>query len=113
MEFQFANGTLFLPPIHFTLITIIVILLLVKWSKQLETRRFTIFFYFLLSTTITPFYSYSTGDDLFRLWFPLGFILVFAYLISNKRYHPNKMKASLLGLCIAIYRMILEYTVYF
>ena len=113
MEFQFGNGTLFLPPIHITLITIIVIFLLVKWSKQLETRRFTIFFYFLISTSITQLYSYSYDDFVFRLWFPLGFILVFTYLILNKGHHPNKMKASLLGLCIAIYRMILEYTVYF
>ena len=55
MEFKFGNGAIVLPPLHITIIAIIIIFLLVRWSKQLETRRFTIFFYFLISTYIAPF----------------------------------------------------------
>lgn len=113
MKFQLENGILFLPPIHITLIAIIVIFLLVKWSKQLETRRLTVFFYFLISTIITPLISYSTGDVFFRLWFPIGFIVVFTYLYRNERDHLSKRKASFLGLFIAIYQMFLKYMEYF
>jgi hypothetical protein len=40
----------------------------------------------------------------------LGFIVVFLYLFRSSRNHPSKMKASILGLCIAIYQMILQYS---
>lgn len=41
MELELADGiTLVLPPILITIIGIIVIILLVKWSKEVETRRF-------------------------------------------------------------------------
>nr|WP_077212200.1 hypothetical protein [Bacillus dakarensis] len=109
MEFKFGNGAFLLPPIHITIIAIIVIFLLVRWSKQLETRRFTIFLYFLLSTYITPIYSHSTNEGVFQLWIPLGFIVVFFYLFRSERNHPSKMKASILGLCIALYKLILQY----
>ncbi|MBU7594425.1 hypothetical protein [Metabacillus halosaccharovorans] len=109
MEFKIGNGAIVLPPLHITIIAIIIIILLVKWSKQLETRRFTVFFYFLISTYIAPFYSQSTKEGIFQLWIPLGFIVVFLYLFRSKRKHPSKIKASILGLCIAIYQLILIY----
>ncbi|MEK4074891.1 hypothetical protein MHI01_13350 [Paenibacillus sp. FSL M7-0656] len=109
MEFKFGNAALLLPPLHITIIAIIIIFILVRWSKQLETRRFTVFFYFLISTFITPIYSQSTTNGVFELWIPAGFILVFFYLIRSERYHPSKMKASILGFSIALYQLILQY----
>ncbi|CAH0309278.1 hypothetical protein SRABI96_04917 [Peribacillus sp. Bi96] len=109
MEFKFGNGAIVLPPLHITIIAIIIIFFLVRWSKQLETRRFTIFFYFLISTYIAPIFSRSTKEGVFQLWIPLGFILVFFYLFCSKRNHPSKMKACILGLCIALYQLILQY----
>ncbi|MBG9453904.1 hypothetical protein ABE61_07345 [Lysinibacillus sphaericus] len=109
MEFKLGNGAIMLPPLHITIIAIIIIFFLVRWSKQLETRRFTIFFYFLISTYITPIYSRSTKEGDFQLWFPLGFIFVFFYLFRSERNHPSKIKASILGLCIALYQLILQY----
>ena len=78
-----------------TVIAILIIFLLVRWSKQLETRRFTVFFYFLISTYIAPIYSYSTEEKTFALWLPLGFIAVLFYLFLNKINHPSKIKASI------------------
>ncbi|MEI2358742.1 hypothetical protein [Mesobacillus zeae] len=109
MEFKFGNGAIVLPPLHITIIAIIIIIFLVRWSKQLETRRFTVFFYFLISTYIAPIFSRSTKEGVFQLWIPLGFIVVFFYLFRSKRNHPSKMKASILGLCIALYQLILQY----
>ncbi|MFJ5625664.1 hypothetical protein ACIQD3_23990 [Peribacillus loiseleuriae] len=109
MEFKFGNVAIMLPPLHITIIAIIIIFFLVRWSKQLETRRFTIFFYFLISTYIAPIFSQSTKEGVFQLWIPLGFIVVFFYLFRSKRNHPSKMKASILGLSIAIYQLILQY----
>ncbi|MCR8852616.1 MULTISPECIES: hypothetical protein [Lysinibacillus] len=109
MEFKFGGGSIFLPPLHITIIAIIVIFLLVKWSKQLETRRFSIYFYFLISTYIAPIFSRSTKDGIFQLWIPLGFIVVFFYLFRSEKNHPAKMKASILGLSIALYNLILQY----
>ena len=109
MEFKLGAGAIVLPPLHITIISIIIIFFLVRWSKQLETRRYTVFFYFLISTYITPIYSLSTKNDVFQLWIPLGFIIVFFYLFRNERSHPSKMKASILGLFIAIYNIILQY----
>ena len=109
MEFKFGNGAIVLPSLHITIIAIIIIIFLVRWSKQLETRRFTVFFYFLISTYIAPIYSQSSKEGVFQLWIPLGFIIVFFYLFRSKRNHPSKMKASILGLCIALYQLILQY----
>ncbi|MFD0616978.1 hypothetical protein ACFQZR_05840 [Paenibacillus sp. GCM10027629] len=109
MEFKFGDAAIVLPPLHITIIAIIIIFFLVRWSKQLETRRFTVFFYFLISTFITPIFSRSTTDGVFQLWIPLGFIVVFFYLFRSKRNHPSKMKASILGLSIALYQLILQY----
>nr|WP_138420829.1 hypothetical protein [Aquibacillus sediminis] len=100
--FRFGDFAIVLPPLHITIIAIIIIFLLVRWSKQLETRRSTVFFYFLISCYISPIFSRE-------LWIPLGFIMVFFYLFLSKRNHPSKMKASILGLCIAIYQLILQY----
>ena len=86
-----------------------MIYFLVKWSKELETRRFTIFFYFLISTTITPLFSSSNEDGMFTLWFPLGFFILLIYLFTNKRMYRAKLKASLLGLAVAIYKIIAKY----
>ncbi|MBC5638155.1 hypothetical protein H8S33_15270 [Ornithinibacillus sp. BX22] len=109
MEFDFGFVTIMLPPLHITLIIILMIFLLVRWSKNLETRRITVFYYFLISIIIYPIFSYGTREGMFQLWVPLGFIVVFLYMLLYKKYHPSKMKASLLGLCIAIYLMVLEY----
>ncbi|MED3575031.1 hypothetical protein ACTHO0_14170 [Cytobacillus praedii] len=109
MEFNIGDGAIVLPPLYITIIGIIIIIFLVRWSKQLEIRRFTVFFYFLISTYIAPIFSHSTKEGVFQLWIPLGFIAVLIYLFSSKRNHPSKIKASILGLCIAIYRLILLY----
>lgn len=110
MEFEFGNAAIILPPLHITIMAIIIIFFLVRWSKQLETRRFTIFFYFLISTNIAPFYSHTTEQGSFELWIPLGSIVIFLYLFHSKgRNHPSKIKASILGLSIALYQLILQY----
>ncbi|RDW14957.1 hypothetical protein [Oceanobacillus chungangensis] len=109
MEFKFGDFAIVLPPLHITIIAIIIIFFLVRWSKRLETRRFTVFFYFLISTYITPIFSSSTEEGVFELWIPLGFVVVFLYLFLSKRNHPSKMKASLLGLSIALFQLILQY----
>ena len=110
MEFKFGDVTIVLPPLHITIIAITIIFFLVRWSKQLETRRFTVFFYFLISAyIITPIFTFHTKDGVFQLWIPLGFIIVFFYLFRSKRNHPSKMKASILGFSIALYQLILQY----
>ncbi|NOV01197.1 hypothetical protein [Paenibacillus planticolens] len=109
MEFKFGDAAIVLPPLHITIIAIIIIFFLIRWSKQLETRRFTVFFYFLISTFITPIFSRGTTDGVFQLWIPLGFIVVFFYLFRSKRNHTSKMKASILGFSIALYQLILQY----
>ncbi|MFC4401761.1 hypothetical protein [Gracilibacillus xinjiangensis] len=57
MEFKMGNVAIVLPPLHVTIIAIIIIIFLVRWSKQLETGRFKIFFYFLISAYVAPIYS--------------------------------------------------------
>lgn len=109
MEFKFGDFAILLPPLKITIIAIFIIFLLVRWSKQLEKRRITVFFYFLISTYVGPILNLSTKDGVFKLWLPLGFIVVFFYLFRSKRNHPSKIKASILGLCIAIYQLILQY----
>ncbi|RCW63888.1 hypothetical protein [Saliterribacillus persicus] len=110
MEFNIGNGvSIVLPPLPITIISIVIIILLVRWSKELETRRFTIFFYFLISTYIAPIYSQSTEKGVFELWLPIGFILILIYMYGNKKYHPSKIKASVLGFCLALYQLILKY----
>lgn len=109
MEFKLGNGAIVIPPLPILITAFIIILLLVRWSKQLETRRFTVFFYFLISTYIAPIFSFNTKEGVFELWLPLGFLVVFFYLFYSKRNHKSKMKASILGLCIALYQLILQY----
>nr|WP_041055469.1 hypothetical protein [Jeotgalibacillus campisalis] len=110
MEFNIGDAiTIFLPSLHITIMAIIIIFLLVRWSKQVETGRFKIFFYFLISTYVAPVVNLSTEDGVFKLWIPLGFTIVFIYLIRSKRNHPSKIKASILGLCISIYQLVLQY----
>ncbi|WP_454191065.1 hypothetical protein [Paenibacillus sp. Marseille-Q7038] len=109
MEFKLGDASILIPPLHITLIAILIIFVLVRWSKQLETRRFTVFFYFLICASITPIFSRGTRDGVFELWIPLGFLVVIFYLFRSKRNHPSKMKASILGLSIAIYQLILQY----
>lgn len=108
MEFDIGNGTLLLPELHITIAAIVIIYLLVKWSKELETRRFTVFIYFLVSAYIIPIFSYYSTDSEFELWLPVGFILVFFYLRRPDKYHFAKMKASLLGLGVALYQIIMH-----
>lgn len=110
MDFDIGNGmTLHLPSLPITIIVIIIIILLVRWSKQLATRRFTVYFYFLISIYIAPLYTQITEKGVFQLWVPLGFIVVSIYLYGSKRFHQSKVKASLLGLCVAVYQIILNY----
>lgn len=87
-----------------------ILYLLYRWSKELENRSFTVFIYFLFSTYIGPLFSTSTDDGDFTLWFPMGFAMVLIYLYASKRQHPAKIKASALGLCVAIVKMIQAYT---
>lgn len=112
MEFNIGNGAIVLPPLHIFIMAIIIIFLLVMWSKQLETRRFTIFLYFLSSTYIAPIYTQSTEEAIFQIWVPLGFIAILFYLFLSKRYHHAKMKASILGFTVAMYLLFLEYNVW-
>lgn len=110
MEFKIGDFvTIVLPPLHITIPSIIIIICLIRWSKQLETRRFTVFFYFLVSTFIVPLLYINIKEVFFELWVPLGFIVVLLYMFRMKRYHPAKMKASILGFCIVIYQLILQY----
>ncbi|MBD3109614.1 hypothetical protein IEO70_14800 [Bacillus sp. AGMB 02131] len=105
MEIQTGSGMLLLPSIPIMIGIAIIIILLVRWSKQLETRRYNIFFHFLISTITTPVFSASREDGVFQLWLPLGFIIVCLHLFRGKSYHPAKLKASLLGLSIALYKL--------
>ncbi|PYZ94772.1 hypothetical protein CR194_04385 [Salipaludibacillus keqinensis] len=109
MEFEFGNFGIFLPPLHITMALIVMIFFLVRWSKQLETGGYKVFFYFLISTYAAPMASWNTEEGLFELWIPIGFIAVFSYLLLGKSYHPSKMKASILGFCLAIYQIISHY----
>ncbi|TYS89911.1 hypothetical protein FZC88_10000 [Rossellomorea aquimaris] len=109
MEFKFSDFSIVLPPFHITIIALIIIYLLIRWSKQLETRRYTVFIYFLISTNVGPIFSLGRKEGVFELWVPLGFIVVFIYLLFSKGNHPSKMKASILGLCVALYQLILHY----
>lgn len=112
MEFKIGDGVLVLPALHIWIMTIIIMIFLVKWSKQLETRRFTVFLYFLSSTYIAPIYSHSTEEGIFQLWVPLGFIAILFYLFLSKRYHRAKMKASIVGFCVAMYLLFQQYNVW-
>ncbi|WP_312027090.1 hypothetical protein [Paenibacillus illinoisensis] len=96
MELRYGNVAILLPPVYITIIGIIIIFLLVRWGKQLETRRFTVFFYFWISTSIAPIYSHGTTEVVFQLSLPIGFLLILLYLSSSKRYHPfkNESKSS-------------------
>ncbi|MBP3951854.1 hypothetical protein [Bacillus suaedae] len=109
MEFKLGDFAIVLPPLPITVAIIIIIYLLVRWGKELETGRHKLLFYFLISAFVTPIYSHSTQEGVFELWVPLGFIIIFFYLARGKSNHPAKMKASLLGLCLAIYQIILQY----
>lgn len=110
MEFKLGSGTLMLPSLHVMIMAAIIIYLLVKWSKELETRQFTVYFYFLISAYIMPIFSrYSEKDGEFQLMFPIGFVVVFFYLFRSERYHRAKMKSAFLGLGIAVYQIIRHY----
>ncbi|BCB04059.1 hypothetical protein [Bacillus sp. KH172YL63] len=89
---------------------IIIIYILIKWSKQLENRGYTVFIYFLISTHIGVVYSHSTEEGIFELWMPMGFIAVMIYYMFSSRKHSAKLKASALGLTVAMFLMALQYT---
>lgn len=109
MEFSLGNVTIVLPPLLISMFMVIIIFMLVRWSRQLETRRFTIFFYFWISTSTIIIYSHVTTNGLFQLKLPIGFLLILLYLSNKQNYHPAKMKASLLGLSVALYKLIVEF----
>ncbi|MFS0782190.1 hypothetical protein [Bacillus sp. 1P06AnD] len=110
MEFKVGEGaTIVLPPLPITIYLVICLFFLIKWSKQLETRRFSLYFYFLISAYTTPVYSSYTEAGVFRLYIPLGFIFIICYLFSSKKKHPAKMKASILGFCLALYQLYFQY----
>lgn len=110
MQFEIGNATINLSAIVLLAFLAGVIYFLFKWSKELENRRFTIFLYFLISTYTTPIYSQSTSNGgKFEPWFPLGFAAILVYLYANKKNHPAKMKASLLGLAFALYKILEVY----
>ncbi len=110
MEFDLGNGvSLMLPSIPFIIIAAIAIFLLSRWSKEMETRRFTLIFYFLISAWILPIYTRTSSEGTFELMFPLGFIGMCFYLYGNERYHPAKLKASLLGFAVAVYQLVMHY----
>ncbi|EKN70134.1 hypothetical protein BABA_07146 [Neobacillus bataviensis LMG 21833] len=107
MNFEFGNTSIHLSPIITFVIFAVILYLLWRWSKELENRSFTIFLYFMISTYTAPIFSRSTSNgDHFELWVPLGFIIILVYLVANKKNHPAKMKASLLGLAVGIYKLI-------
>lgn len=109
MEIPIGSGTLHLPSLPTTIVAIAVIYLLVRWSKELEERQFTVYFYFLISLFIAPIFSMTMKDGVFELWLPVGFLFILLYLNANQRYNWTKMKASLLGFAIAIYLLVLKY----
>ena len=109
MEFEVGNVTFMLPSLHITIMAVIIIYLLVKWSKEMKTDGYKVYFYFLISAWIMPIYSRYSEDELFQLWFPIGFIVMFLYLFRSEKYHWAKMKACFLGLGIALYQLVGHY----
>ncbi|WP_033542986.1 hypothetical protein [Planococcus sp. CAU13] len=110
MEFDLGNGvTLMLPSIPFIIIAAVVIYLLKRWGKEMETRRLTLFFYFLISAWIIPLYTRTSSEGTFELMFPVGFIVICFYLYGSERYHRAKLKASLLGFAVAVYQLVMHY----
>ena len=79
MEFRFGNGAILLPPLYITIIWIIIIFLLVRWSKQLETRRFTVFFLLLDQyvhyTNLLPWYIRRRLSAIASHWIFIDFII--------------------------------------
>ncbi|WML39756.1 hypothetical protein RCG19_21710 [Neobacillus sp. OS1-2] len=107
MQIEFGNTTIHLLPILTFAIFVIILYLLWRSSKELENRSFTVFLYFLVSIYTAPIYSQSMSNGgKFELWVPLGFIVVWVYQYANKKNHPAKMKASLVGLAVALCKLI-------
>lgn len=105
----FGGGSLLLPPIHITIILIIMTYLYVRLCNKLGISKMKTLLYFVISTIVIPVYSHSSENGLFHLWVPIGFIFIAIYLIKGKTYHPSKLVASLLGLAFAIYQMFEHY----
>ncbi|GGH87311.1 amino acid permease [Pullulanibacillus pueri] len=82
---------------------------LIKWSKELKERRFTLYLYFLISCTNVPLYQKDDVHDVFRLWFPLGFVFVLLYLLWTGKQPKVKFKASLMGFAVALLLLVMEY----
>lgn len=110
MEFPFGDGmSIVLPPIPYTIAIIVIIFLLVRWAKKLETEKIRILFYFIISTFVLPIYTSSSEEGYFQLFIPMGFIFILLHLKTSGKYHPSKLKASILGFSIAVYQMVLPY----
>jgi hypothetical protein len=109
MEFNLVDFSFVFLPFRFIIAATIIIFLLVRWSKQLETGRYKVFIYFLVSTHIGPVFSRETEECTFELWFPLGFVVVLVYMFLRKSKHPSKIKACILGACVAVYKLVVHY----
>ncbi|WP_102028865.1 hypothetical protein [Salirhabdus sp. Marseille-P4669] len=110
MKLEFGNVTINLLALFIFILILIGFSFIRKWGKELNNRYATLFFYFLISTFVAPLYSYYSDERSFELWFPIGFTLILLYIVANKDFHASKIKASLLGFAIAIFRLIQEYT---
>lgn len=110
MEIPLGGGSaLMLPTLPHTVAIIIIIFLLVRWAKKLETKKIRVLFYFLISTYVLPVYTSSSEEGVFQLSIPIGFIFIILYLIPKRNFHPAKLKASLLGFSVAVYQLVLPY----
>ncbi|MEK4198404.1 hypothetical protein [Cytobacillus sp. FSL K6-0265] len=110
MDIPLGDGkAIVLPPIPYTIAIIIIIFLLVRWAKKLETKKIRILFYFLISTYVLPVYTSSSEEGYFQLFIPIGFIFILLHLKTSKKYHHSKLKASILGFSLAVYQIVLPY----
>ncbi|RDI42167.1 hypothetical protein [Falsibacillus pallidus] len=90
-----------------------LVFLFIGWAKRLENNKTILFLYFLGSCLIYPVYSVTRVHGQFRLWFPVGFLIVLVYLIFNKNKNKSKFAASILGLSFAAFTMLVLYNIGF
>lgn len=56
-----------------------------------------------------PIYTSSSEEGYFQLFIPMGFIFILLHLKTSGKYHPSKLKASILGFSLAVYQIVLPY----